>query len=1304
MMTMTTFYLDHLKMLTPEELSWCVRDDEIYSAEKADDYSEMFETVIRQNWINICTLILINAHLVVNQFNFRFAHMRLEENTKDFWPKILRQCPVLISFAKSALHHYFRSQSLSVYVNFSFALGVIDDKLGPRFLYSSRSNFQGLTTSYLIRNDHTFNRFFDDILPNFSLEDHLETLLTVLDMKYDGYLLPLSITFNLTRNFGIIYGQKRKNAKKFQSNNNCFFEALSCIYGIRHGNIYRLKKQRNTKNAQRAKFLKNAFKKFMLKKHSDVEEPFDESFGLKSEMVDYVEEFLKAKICIFSLKRKTAQKVSVRTKKLEQIIFKGNTRNVKSLVAERCSTAHYSSIINLIADGNHILAPVSIGNYMKHFYCASCNFKFTRQSSLNQHICENNQRYRCERIFPMKTSMGKAYEENIHENGLKDDSGFVYVGIRKEEDVIRLKIDYFEGSAVNEFERGKTEGKFDCKFKTVSGCAEFLVTGLYEKCGDLLTKRLLSNISAIQNIEETMKKFEPSQQLYGNHCKILEFSEILRLKDDFEKHLKFITCYLACDGPDLVLMEQILKEIVLILVEKNGLDNVEIFHNKGKLCGAKSLMGRVHFVLLNLFSMTVISNDILANGFDIFKSVVGCFKTDFGLNITTVKTATEVGTKILSGTLKFCDRLKFLSPSKFLYTALSPTVRYGILGAKKLVFGKDLQYKTAVLMDLEKFYLSVLSNIKVWTGIGILYEKDECGVFRCKPNRKRHTYANIFLNFISEILPENCALHFAGQAGYELRGGKSSLCLDAVLFEDGVKRYIQIDGCLHHPHFVSTIDNDCINNDCHLHTDKQPKNHKSNCDVCRNAENIGSNCVKPVLFKFRSWENSDSRHPLKKERTYREIFEEQKQLEEKNFGAELNKLIRIRECTILRFFKKPVSEFCEKFDIKFKKDFGHLILGEALLKSAQEKYPLMRFHGKIKENALIELIKLGKVNGFLNCSVKMSQIGKELLSNLKPFSFKKDKKVENVYDFDEQCVATNLLRTLLCAKEVGLCVTKINWFYEFGEEKEEIFCSLKKKVMDSIERNGNENYTKLLKSCLNSAVGALGIRFNRFPYSALVKNTQMLSLNQMRGYVTASSLSPSHSIIHFMSSTSRVFNLSHIHCQVISEGRAVLLSIILNLKSFLKVDIFMANCDSLTIFYKDSIDFSVWDDLKSCLFIDFFLKDELSFDMISKYVDWKMRLFKRPSVCNSHLTHYANCLFYKRRFIPEVCCKDSLGIPNAFKLKIEIIANHGLMRSATHLSFCNLVNQDTIIKCSGKYNNVFKEVVDCDPSNLEELL
>ena len=38
MMTMTIFYLDHLKMLTPEELSWCVRDDEIYSAEKADEF------------------------------------------------------------------------------------------------------------------------------------------------------------------------------------------------------------------------------------------------------------------------------------------------------------------------------------------------------------------------------------------------------------------------------------------------------------------------------------------------------------------------------------------------------------------------------------------------------------------------------------------------------------------------------------------------------------------------------------------------------------------------------------------------------------------------------------------------------------------------------------------------------------------------------------------------------------------------------------------------------------------------------------------------------------------------------------------------------------------------------------------------------------------------------------------------------------------------------------------------------------------------------------------------------------------
>ena len=1295
------------KMLTPEEISWCIRDDEVYTAEKALDYTELFADVVTQNWVNICTVVMINAHLVVNSINYRLAHLRPEQNTKDWWPKFLRQCPVLISFAKSAMHQYFRSQGLSVYVNFSFALGVIDDETGPRFLYSSRSNFQGLQSSYLIRNDATFNYFFDNLLPNFCLEDHLESMLTILDIKYDGLLIPLAITFNLTRNYGIIYGlnpkkQPKNNQKRQQ--NNCFFDALSCLFGIRRGKIYRMKKVYNTKNRKRAQLLRCEFLRFMKKNHCEEENPFDAQLGLKSGMIDYVEEFFRARIFIFSKKTFTGNKVSLSTKKLVEEIRAGNKRKVKSLHPERCSTSHYASVINLISDGNHIIAPVDVGNLLRHYFCDICNYKFTRMADLKRHKCAHKERYNCERVLPMKSTMDSVYREKVDPAGLEKETGFIYVGVGRDMDNICLKIDYFEEGALSEIEKQKIEGKFECSFKTVCACAQFLVDSLYTKSGDLLLKRLIKNSTAIRNLEGVMKKLKPCEVLYGKHCKILEYSNLLDMKDDFMEHLKYVTCYLASNGQDSILVEDIINAILKVLIERHGAGQVEIFFNKGKLCQARTLKGRLNFIVVNLFSMTLISDNVMENGFKTMKSVIKNFLSQFALDITAFRSATTVGTRILSQSLKFSERLTLISPSKHLYEALSNTVRYGILGAERTVFGKCLPYKTAVLMDLERFYLSILSNLKVWTGIGILYEKDKDSTFTCQPTRKRHCYANIFLNFIAQILPQSSQLHFAGQSVYEMRTGGKSLCVDGVLYEAGKRRYLNFDGCFYHPHFVSSTDQDFENNECHLFYEDQSKGHSSNCDVCQNAQNIKQNCVKPPLFRLAKGESFDTQHKLRNGKSYKEMYEYEISLQKENFGEEIVNLIKIRECTILRYFNRPISEFCSKLNILFRPEFGNMLLGPALLNSAKLSYPLMRFNGKIKQNALIDMIRLGKVFGFVHCSVKMSECGKNLLGPLKPFSFKRNEKVENVYDFQDECIATNLLCTLLGRNELGFSVIHINWFYEFKVAKEKIFGGLKEVVMKSIIDAKNDHFAKFLKSSLNSAVGALGIKFGRFSKSILMKNEEIPKINQMRGLICSTPLSLSHSVMHFRDYKQKTFNLAHIHCQVISEGRATLLSIVLEMKSFLDIECLMANCDSLTIFSKNAIDLNIFDDSKNCMFLDFFLKNDLSYDTIADYVKWKVRIFKQPFVCSNHCAEYIDALSKKIMFVSKECCTLSIGEPNAFKLKVEIVADHGLMRTATHLTFCNTERLDIIKKCSGRFDPIFDEVPHIESFNLNKIL
>ena len=1335
----------NLKMLNLAELNFCGLDDAVFTAEKANDYSTMFDSIVSQNWVNLATVILINAHLVVNQINFRLAHMRPFPDQKDWWPRLLKQSPVLLSFAKSAINHYFRAQSLSVYVNFSFSLGIMDDRTGPRFLYSSRSNFQGLPTSYLIRNDQTFNYFFDEILPNFDLNDYLENLLSLLNIKYDGYIVPLAITFNLCRSVGIIYGKENENHHK-KNQPNCFFDALSSIFDIRRGKLYRLKKKRNRISKRRGQLLKFAFLNFMKKNHINVENPFDTMRGIKSEMIDYVEEFLKTRIFIFSVKTATGHKISLYKKRLEIHSRSGKRKIVRSLVAERCSNSHYRGVVNLIAHGSHIVASINVENDIKNFFCNVCGYKFSSKQRLQSHVCTQKLRYTCEKIFSMRPNFEKMYK-NLLNTELPKEFGFVYVGVKKQNLDFELKLNFREGSCskggesssggggsgggggggegggghvggggggggggnpnnILSSEEEIIEGEYRCSFKTLKSCAEFLVKSLYSKSHELLTKRLLNNYKMIENLEEKTNKnnkIQHSKNLYGRHCELLEETRILDLNTLYSDYLKNITCYISCSAGEMCILEDLMEEILLCLIGDYGKDNVNLSYNRGKLSQVASSKGRIKFMTLNLFSMSLISDNIMENGYQLMRSVIEAFICEFGINITTLKTATEIGCKILTSNMSFCDRLQFLSPSKILYEALSTTVRYGILASQKIVIGKGLKYQTGVLMDFERFYLSILSDIKPWTGIGIMYKKDENGYFRCQPTRKRHCSANIFLNFIQNIIPNNFELHYAGQGGYELRHGSKSLCVDGVLFESGKTRFILYDGCFYHPHFVSPIDQDAENNDCHLHVSNQKQNHKD-CEVCKNAEIVRNNCVKPPLFRLKKDENVDSRHKLKKQKTYREIYKEEQELYRINFGSESNDLIRIRECAILRYFRRPIKDFCEKYNLPCKNKYKDLRLGDELLKSAEQAYPLMRFQGKIRTYALIDLIKMGKIHGFVNCSLKMSEKGKQLFGPIKPFSFRRSKDVENICEFENETVATNLLQVLLIHKELGLEVLSLNWFIEFSLGAKKIFGGLKSKVMGAIDNQKNQYFTKLLKSSINNSIGFFGIRFNRFPQPILFQEDDLFKVTQMHGFVNSRAISNSVQVMNFKNFRTPVFNLAHVHCQIISFGRAVLLSIVLDIKTYYNLDICMVNTDSLTVISKKSVALDCFSDSKSSFILDLFLKESLSVELLEKYVEWRMTFFKDVTVCSQHKKEYLKCLINKTLFSPDSCCLQSVGIHNNFKLKIEIITDHGMLRTPTHLSFFNTVSHELIEKCSGQYDAKIGKVPDCLPENLHTLL
>lgn len=231
-------------MLNEQEINFVISQDEIFNQNiRNNDYTARFHPMLAANWINIATHVIIVANLIANRVNFRFAQLRRHavRGLKDWFPSKLGDSPVLITFIKSVIFRQFVLERRCLWINFGLTFGVLDAITGPRYFYSSRGNFRCLPNAYLIRSDATFNRFFDKILPNFSVFDYIESVVHLLQPSYTGLLLPLSITFSITRSVGLIYG--KAPVKKTKPDNNCVFTALSMKFTVKNGKVKKIEKK-----------------------------------------------------------------------------------------------------------------------------------------------------------------------------------------------------------------------------------------------------------------------------------------------------------------------------------------------------------------------------------------------------------------------------------------------------------------------------------------------------------------------------------------------------------------------------------------------------------------------------------------------------------------------------------------------------------------------------------------------------------------------------------------------------------------------------------------------------------------------------------------------------------------------------------------------------------------------------------------------------------------------------------------------------------------------------------------------------
>ena len=236
-------------LMTLSEIYHMTRTDSAPCATNLMDYSEIFQPVIRNNWLYTCTSVTAQ-NLICSQFQYRLAFRRPDPSKKDFWTAKLSESHSLIHFVKSAIWRLFAQQRKCVYINFSPSFVLSDTTTSNTFLlYSSRSNYACLTHSFLVHDEASFSQFCDNIFPNFDLQDYTSNQLSFLSQKYEkGLLLPIGLTIHCTSCVSMIYGARVLFNERGISNEccsasnvrttatmDCIWTALSAVVATKKG-------------------------------------------------------------------------------------------------------------------------------------------------------------------------------------------------------------------------------------------------------------------------------------------------------------------------------------------------------------------------------------------------------------------------------------------------------------------------------------------------------------------------------------------------------------------------------------------------------------------------------------------------------------------------------------------------------------------------------------------------------------------------------------------------------------------------------------------------------------------------------------------------------------------------------------------------------------------------------------------------------------------------------------------------------------------------------------------------------------
>ena len=1259
------------------EINAIIRDDSEMETVIPRDYSPILHDTLRNNYHNIRTSITMSHTRITSEFQVRLSNLRPVEyaDSRNYYPSRLGDHPNFVRLVKSILMTQFAARRTCVRINFSISLLILDpeDVFSPiNFLWSSRSNNACLDSAYSIDSVTSLNRFVDEVLTPFSVENHLLKKLETLEERYSGELLPMAVNFYITVDTSTIFGARKTYAQRCLSDNecdrvdtcsresDCLWKALSSVVTMDndHRPIMRPCKRKRV-NQRIAKRLKMQFKKWYNRqsfKNDYFTGPISPS-GYDSRFFFMLERFLQMGIVL-------VDHSVVRKKRVGFFGLVDTNKKARCLKVKFASKERTNETVYLATDGrNHIRCVTNLPIFAHKFICQSCGKSYRFACELKRHKCKEDkfansmlQKW----IYSLPVNIEKTMSP---ENKLKSDTKCMHVLLNAVEggNGIYVKM-CFDLLGDDFLTKSVVVPDLHCATRIISeNCTKAALV--------VLGERMVKNYTLLKRVEaecnDISLKTDP-----------LRVENLLATKRGLVDFLSSFACYIQAGSADFNIGD-VMHTMVSTLSEENSCNNFNIRFGGNVLQGVCIKGSPVKYMNLCEFAPTykapVAEESHVVDWADVMKK----FEAHFGLSITGL-TPGQIGHHLLANSMSSVEKRMFLTSSvAFQRRTFKENVRYGLLsfnGENVVSPNAPHEHKSVVAADFSKYYFSILTdpdNPK-WlvTGIPVRYEeRGNDGIFVPEKTRRRKTMANIFLRVMEEVF-ETSSISLLQSREVKFDGKP----VDGYMEIDGVPIVTEFSGCAFHGYDETDTTNRVHNGICHL-----PKGvirishpgHLQTCDVCKVAESREYCFAKPSLWRMRDGENADSAHFFHKDRSYREIYAETK---EKNSNIEKSgfKLLVVWECTLLKFWDKSISEFFAQWQLDVK-SHANETLGGMMMQVCTNTFPLSRYP-YLTERVIIELIKQGTLNGFVTITAEAGEKSREILQMVKPFFFRDSSgNPVQTFDIEKRCVSVCLLRELITNKLLDFNIIKIHEIFEFSLARTNPFARIRNPVQNALRIEGSSTFTKVLKATVNRSVGSLNYNATKHKKSILILEDEITQLN------TSSSLSHctrvnSNTVMMHLKNERPVCNSSHLHLGIVATGVAVMLRYIVSMRFFLEITIQRVNTDGLIGLsgkrhFPESL--SVYRNL-SLPFDAFLKRNDVTAKFIADYVQWKKEFFRHLGFCPVHEKQYMDFLLSSETcYTPFQCCRDYINNAAKFAIIVEFTGDYAVFKSVNSLVVFN---------------------------------